>query len=57
MGNTEDTETEPVSPDSQPLSGWHTTGLIVGFTVILTALAFVGAGRHASELGSAAGHG
>jgi hypothetical protein len=26
---------------SRPLTGWHTTGLLAGFTVILAALAFV----------------
>lgn len=34
-------EKAPVSPVARPLTGWHTTGLLVGFTVILAALAFV----------------
>jgi hypothetical protein len=34
-------ETEPVSPRFQPLNGLHATGLVIGFTVILVALAFV----------------
>jgi excisionase family DNA binding protein len=34
-------EKVPVSPVARPLTGWHTTGLLVGFTVILAALAFV----------------
>jgi excisionase family DNA binding protein len=34
-------ETAPVSPRSQPLNGWHTTGLLAGFAAILVALAFV----------------
>jgi excisionase family DNA binding protein len=35
------TETHAVSPPAQPQSGWHTTGLALGFTLILAALAFV----------------
>jgi excisionase family DNA binding protein len=34
-------EKAPVSRPAQPLSAWHTTGLAVGFTLILVALAFV----------------
>jgi hypothetical protein len=34
-------ETEPVSPPSQSLNGLHATGLVLGFTLILVALAFV----------------
>jgi excisionase family DNA binding protein len=34
-------ETAPVSARSQPLNGWHTTGLLAGFAAILVALAFV----------------
>jgi hypothetical protein len=34
-------ETAPVSTPSQPLSGLHATGLLIGFTTILVALAFV----------------
>jgi hypothetical protein len=34
-------ETDPVSPPSQQFSDLHTTGLLVGFTTILVALAFV----------------
>jgi hypothetical protein len=35
------TETDPVSPPSQPFNGLHATGLVIGFTLILVALAFV----------------
>ncbi|RZU36026.1 hypothetical protein EV284_3509 [Streptomyces sp. BK022] len=34
-------ETEPVSPPSRPLGGLHATGLVIGFSTILVALAFV----------------
>lgn len=34
-------EKAPVSPPSRPLNGLHVTGLVVGFTTILLALAFV----------------
>lgn len=34
-------ETKPVSRPSQPLNGLHATGLLIGFTTILVALAFV----------------
>jgi hypothetical protein len=34
-------ETKAVSPPSQPLNGLHATGLVIGFTTILVALAFV----------------
>ncbi|MER5754391.1 helix-turn-helix domain-containing protein [Streptomyces sp. NPDC002088] len=35
------TEKAPVSPPARPLNGWHATGLVAGFTLILVALAFV----------------
>jgi hypothetical protein len=34
-------ETQPVSPPSRPLGGLHATGLVIGFSTILVALAFV----------------
>jgi hypothetical protein len=34
-------EERAVSHAARPLTGWHTTGLLAGFTVILVALAFV----------------
>jgi hypothetical protein len=34
-------ETGPVSPPSRPLGGLHATGLVIGFSTILVALAFV----------------